>query len=232
MTLDRKSKLPEPQTDYARRLQQAYLASDFKSQTALARAAGINQQNISHMMGKAEWSKDTPKVAQALGVSAEWLATGIGAVTSVQTNNAEYNVSSKLSFTYTRIEGMIRMGKAVNGTIDLIKYEDDNAEAKLLNASDTTRCFEVSGSEFTPTLHDGWLVAVDSSLQPQPGEMLLLHMKKDIYMLVIHLYQRGNSLTCQSITDLQNQTIDTDEVQEFLPVTCIAMPSQRRIRAS
>lgn len=65
----------------AERLAQAMKETGFESQTKLAKSSGVEQSAISKILaGASKTSKNSGKLAQAMGISADWLINGAGSM--------------------------------------------------------------------------------------------------------------------------------------------------------
>lgn len=213
---------------YGGRLKHAMQLADM-SQAALARQVNVKQQNIAYLINKGQGSSYTNQFATALGVNADWLATGNGEMTqhvaSLTTEQSDLS-DSRLSFGFSNIRGFLRMTDTDGLVISVTHVDIPTQKIAVMNWSTTTQCYQVKGSELQPALFNGWVIAVDPALSPVAGEMLLCSLKNGSAVLGVYLYQSNDCITIQSLKHEKSKTYELAEIAQLLPIAGISMPSQ------
>ncbi|MBE9976417.1 helix-turn-helix domain-containing protein [Citrobacter freundii] len=138
------------------RLAYAMQKTGFNKQTQLAKAAGVEQSQISKILrGKSETSKAAGDLAAAMGVSADWLINGQGSIFG----------ASDLPFQPVDVSKRITVWNAEGKTdqeLSWFKEVPDRYQAYVMNGS--------TGIAQAPA---GAIVVVDPELTPSTNDLVV-----------------------------------------------------------
>lgn len=211
-------------------------AMSFRSMTQsnLARLIGYPPQTIQRICAnkKTKGSIHTASIAKALNISIDWLAEGLGNITSqvdsIKTNRIDEVNESPLILNLIKITGRITMCEKDSFVVNYTAVDNASDGAIAPYSTPTMQLIEIVGSELQPALHDGWILAVDPAEQPQAGEYVVLHMRDGSSLIGSYLYQRGTSININSLVTLKPKTLNLADVQQILPICSIVMARQKR----
>lgn len=199
------------------------------TQEALALASGVSQGTIYKLTsGKAKETAKIVQIANALGVSAEWLATGANPLNIADAYKADMVV--KTGTRRSPIVGIAQMGD------DGYWYENGrpvgDGDGYIEAISHDINCYslEVRGDSMFPAIRDGWFVVVEPNTDPVPGEYVVVKTTDGRSMVKELLWNRGDSVSLQSVNDLHGRLSIRHEDIEFIHhVAFVAAPSMKRI---
>lgn len=143
-----------------------------KSQSQLAVEIGISTSAVSQLVTgqvKSLKAATATKMAQATGVSAEWLVSGSGSKFVNTANTAIANVGSR------RIP-LISYVQAGGWTAVTDRFEPGDAEEFLLtdqDLGDNAFALEIVGESMLPDFQPGDRVIIDPAVAPQPGDFVV-----------------------------------------------------------
>jgi transcriptional regulator with XRE-family HTH domain len=154
--------------DFGKRLKQARLVADL-TQEALGKKLGVQKQSVQHWEA-GRWMPTlllVPKVASALGVTIDWLLTGMQLTSTSSTGRLAYpgRIVPKLT--------MSQLMEFAKGHLDLDEVEilwishASGGELLSFDLIDESMAMPGGGG-----LHVGTTVTIDSSITPEPGEIV------------------------------------------------------------
>jgi len=154
----------------AERLAHAMKVTGFNSQTSLAKASGVEQSSISKILrGASKTSKDSGRLASAMGISADWLINGSG-----------------------EIYGNADVAPMRIDVSKLVKVYDQNGETGEVlpwfnEVKSTVRAYKINkftGISQTPV---GSVVTVDPEREPSAGDIVLTIINGNVSTFRFHL---------------------------------------------
>ncbi|EOC0350209.1 helix-turn-helix domain-containing protein [Cronobacter turicensis] len=157
------------------RLQFAMNETGFRSQTALAKAAGIQQSAVSKILnGTTEVSRSTGKLAAAMGISADWLINGTG---SIYGNSSEPMPRVDVSHT-------VKLYDANGFTGETIAWPKELPE--------TCCAYVIQRDTGVSQAPGGSIVIVDTAIKPAANS--LVAVKEDGYVTVYRSNKIGQKI--------------------------------------
>ena len=178
------------------------------TQEALANKVGISQTMISKLLrGESKSSKHLVKVAQALGVTAEWLEFGT-AYPSDSSHSAELGpfMVTETGSVYEIIEK--KRGIPVVGTTQAgpdrhwedLGYPTGWGEEYAVIESDDPHAYilRVEGDSMSPRINEGDYVLVEPSTEAQPGDIIVTKLNSGEVMLKYFRADYGEEIMLES----------------------------------
>ncbi|NUW55420.1 LexA family transcriptional regulator [Cronobacter turicensis] len=157
------------------RLQFAMKETGFHSQTALAKAAGIQQSAVSKILnGTTEVSRSTGKLAAAMGISADWLINGTGSI---------YGTSSE-PMPRIDVSHMVKLYDANGFTGETIAWPRELPE--------TCRAYVIQRDTGVSQAPGGSIVIVDTAIKPAANS--LVAVKEDGFVTVYRSNKIGQKV--------------------------------------
>ncbi len=137
------------------------------SQEALARLSGVSQSTIGNLESGLRLSaRRITNIAEALGVSAIWLAEGVGSPTSTEAAEVR-TVSGKRKVAIKKVELRLQAGvtgfvtEDGHGNDDTFDLDEDWVQTKGL-IPERLLAIRVKGESMVPALYDGDTVVVNT----------------------------------------------------------------------
>lgn len=156
------------------RLAYAMNQTGFTKQTQLAKAAGVEQSQISKILrGKSETSKAAGALAAAMGVSADWMINGQGNIFG----------SNSAPLEKVDISKKVRLWD-VNGDTG----EDIDWFSSL---PATCRAYVMSGNTGIAQAPSGSIVIVDTNIKPAPNDLVVAETIGSISVFRYHVNGAG-----------------------------------------
>lgn len=148
------------------------------SQQQLADKAGVSQVTIQHLeSGRNRTSKKLVEIARALGVSAEWLMSGVSP-SKAPGDRFESNVSlapqPRRSFEYPEIS-WVQAG-AAKESVQELNLADCERHASEAWAGDNGFWLRVVGPSMTPVFQEGMVILVAPDIEPENGQYVVARM--------------------------------------------------------
>ena len=178
------------------------------TQEALANKVGISQTMISKLLrGESKSSKHLVKVAQALGVTAEWLEFGT-AYPSDSSHSAELDplMLAEAGSVYGVTEK--KRGIPVVGTTQAgpdrhwedLRYPTGWGEEYAVIESDDPHAYilRVVGDSMSPRINEGDYVLVEPSTEAQPGDIIVIKLNSGEVMLKYFRADYGEEIMLES----------------------------------
>lgn len=139
------------------------------TQASLANQSGVSQQLISRLeSAKVESTTEIFPLADALGVSARWLATGQGAM------QEEQEQSRPKPLTYVPLVSWVAAGNWRE------MAEDASEKADMLpiacKVGRNAYALQIRGDSMEPGFPNGSYIVVDPDLSPQPGSYVVVRL--------------------------------------------------------
>lgn len=163
---------------FSERLSQAMKEAGH-TQGSLSKAVGMAQSSIWKLVNNAAGSRKSVELAQALGVNAEWLATGTGPM-KVSSSPVQISDAPKADPNYYRVDVLDVQASAGNGylvstdfieTIRAIEYTPEQARSLFGNRpSDAIKVITVRGDSMEGTIEPGDQIFVDSAIKHFDGD--------------------------------------------------------------
>lgn len=210
------------------------------NQSELARAVGVKPQSIQYLLrteAGAQGSKYTPALAQQLGVSSRWLASGDGPPDQIDVLGP--HAESKAAAVYAiasgmraRVTGTVR----VSGTgdverIDLPEGDSDGHVLMPLHAPGAY-ALRVKGNALAPYAKDGQYLLLDTEGEWHPEENLLITLADGRTVLRELLLVRADTLVVLPLHGGQPEALERAVIQSVVPVVCAVPRSLWRPEAS
>lgn len=166
--------------NFSERLAQAMSQAGI-TQGKLAREVGMAQSSVNKLLNGASGSRNVVKIAQVLGVSAEWLAQGVGENTGSSPTAWNCLPDQQGNGSY-RVDVLDVQASAGNGTllasdfietIRAIEYTTEQARSLFGNrSSDIVKVITVRGDSMSGTIEPGDYIFVDISVNCFDGDGL------------------------------------------------------------
>lgn len=179
--------MSEHSPQLAERIRIAMELASMSSQSELARAVGIKPQAIQYLLdpkNNATGSKHLVKIAEALRVSAVWLATGIGRPTEISTPaNVEPGPDIRQGALYPLIT-WVQAG-AWNGNCEAFTpYQAEHWYMSPHNLGPRGYVLRVRGESMTNpqgrySFPEGMLLFVNPDKDPTPGQFVIARREAD-----------------------------------------------------
>ena len=175
-----------------------------------ARAVGVVQPSLARWVkGEADPTRtNLVKIAEASGVSLDWLALGVGNMDGVepQAKKSEVNLIASNDETFSVIEDCreVRISAGGGGFNDEYKpYQTTKVEKAWLDSrrlkAEDCAMFLVSGDSMYPTLKDGEEIIVDRSKKElKDGKIFVLNNEGAMLVKKVQITYNGITLITQN----------------------------------
>lgn len=175
-----------------------------------ARAVGVVQPSLARWVkGEADPTRtNLVKIAEASGVSLDWLALGVGNMDGVepQAKKSEVNLIASNDETFSVIEDCreVRISAGGGGFNDEYKpYQTTKVEKAWLDSrrlkAEDCAMFLVSGDSMYPTLKDGEEIIVDRSKKElKDGKIFVLNNEGAMLVKKVQITYNGITLISQN----------------------------------
>lgn len=175
-----------------------------------ARAVGVVQPSLARWVkGEADPTRtNLVKIAEASGVSLDWLALGVGNMDGVepQEKKSEVNLIASNDETFSVIEDCreVRISAGGGGFNDEYKpYQTTKVEKAWLDSrrlkAEDCAMFLVSGDSMYPTLKDGEEIIVDRSKKElKDGKIFVLNNEGAMLVKKVQITYNGITLISQN----------------------------------
>ncbi len=175
-------------------------------------------------------TKRIPELAKALGVRAEWLLAGVGAMIEGEMQKHEL-VEHQLSgrSRHVPVVGMARMG--AEGYYEEMGYPVGHGDGfvDVPTTDPDAYALEVKGDSMMPALRPGWLVVIEPNQAPIVGEFVMVKTKAGQVMVKELTFDRDDEVTLSSINETHGRiTLDKVDIEKIHPVAYMLPPSRRR----
>lgn len=208
-------KLPVMKTTLAERLTQAMTARNF-SQGALAKASGVAQPTIWRLAnGEAKGSRKLVDIANAMSVSVDWLANGIG----------EMDSGERMSYPQPPANNMQLGGVFPVRIWDLEGKTDQDVYVPEVVKSKTCRAYVLSSNSGCAEAPAGTIVVIDTAEKPGNGD--LVYAKVNSSYSVYRFLNGGNS-GFLAVDDPRVPLIDISSSAELIGVAVFLLRDLKR----
>jgi phage repressor protein C with HTH and peptisase S24 domain len=198
------------------------------TQEGLADMAGVSQSLIFKLKrGITKESGKLYKIAAALGVSTDWLATGSGP----RTIGGEQLSSNKLVnigfFSKVRVVGSIKLGN----NQDWLAWNDSNSEfsggfIRFVTQNQNATAIHCTGDALAPRVKNGEFIIIEPDTEPVSGDEVLVESKTGKVMVCVFLYRRDDHVYFVPINEDQAPySISNNEIDEIKVIVGIAKKS-------
>ncbi len=186
------------------------------SQAELARQIGVKQQAIQYLCSsKTKKSRFTFQIAEALNISATWLASGVGQM--ILENDIDYQLIKSQTkvpiLTFEQIKNI-----ATNETkFDLDKY----INWILVNRQIGDRAFaiQLKDQSMFPRFEESTVIIVDKNTAPKNNDYVLAHIKNTNEIVfrqyVVH---KKNKITLSPINSIGYSPVEISAKDEIIGV--------------
>lgn len=200
-------------------------------QEAVAKAVGMAQPSYSHLESKGTGSQLVVQIAQVLGVTPEWLATGTGEMhpnnlaahephATYGTNTLEHAGTPRTA-RRVPIKGRAKLG-------DDGFYEDITEDGWVDSYSPDPEAYgiRVKGDSMHPAIRSGAIVVVEPNGACIPAEYVAIALKDGSKMVKELVAERADDIIVESVNGNQRQTIDKADILQIHPVAAVVSPSK------
>ena len=225
------------------------------TQIQLAKITGIPQSTISTAEREGHGSRETPVYAQALGVSAFWLATGKDSpedpepvlppcLTPTPSNqvaasvdiaraatqliaNADYAGAPRLAKP-TPVVGTAKMGD--NGYYEAFDYPVGQGDGWVDSYSPDPNAYalRVKGDSMHPAIRHGNFVVVEPNGRCVPGEFVAIVLKDGRKMVKELVIEREHEIVIESVNGNHRQTLERSDIEKMHPIASVVAASKWR----
>lgn len=229
---------------YAGRLIWAMHHAGQTNQSELARAIGIKPQSIQYLCRRdagAQGSKHTAALAEALGVSSQWLARNEGLPDS---NSATALTAAESAAVYAlapaggRLEGSMAdpaHGRvAVSGTyrvsgagdIEAVEPPPDTADGHLPQPAQIgrLRAVRIKGNALSPFVKDGQYLLLQDAGALYPEENVVVELVGGRVLIREVLFDKPDALVVLPLHGGQPEALERRDIVRLTPVIC-ALPA-------
>lgn len=161
-------------TEFGQRLKAARKAAKM-TQVELAKKVGIGQSTVAELEKTGNGSSHTPAIAQALGCSALWLATGQGEMASSIDKNVKPVEGGMRPYP---VISCIQAGALKEITEPYGPGDGFDVEFGDNDASRWAFFLEIKGDSMLPDFRPGDRVLIDPEVLPRPGDFVAAHNTK------------------------------------------------------
>lgn len=217
-------------TPFGRRVWEARTEAKL-TQKDLCKAAGMAQSTLAEAETTAHGSSFTAQIAAATGVSAEWLASGVGPkrplrVVSPAPDHSLEHAGTMSGTRRVPIVGTAKLGD--DGYYEELSSVPGAGDGHIEHASRDPAAYglRVRGNSMFPAIRDGWYVIIEPSSAPVVGEYVLVKLLNGQKMVKELLIQRPDSIDIMSVNGGTRRTIYNDELESVQPVAAIVQPSK------
>ncbi len=219
---------------YTGRLLWAMQNAGKTNQSELARTVGVKPQSIQYLCrtdAGAQGSKHTPALAQALGVSAAWLARGEG---GPHTGDGSLNWRTESGRGFYE-EG--RDGQApvigsfrVSGSgdverIDLPEGEADGHVRMPLHAPGAC-AVRIKGNALAPYVKDGQYLLLEPGGALHAEENLAITFKDQRTVIRELLLRKTDTLVVLPVHGGQTEALELGDIADVVPIVCVVPQSK------
>ena len=207
------------------------------TQQQLADKAEMAQASVYKLVsGKAQESRKISRLASALGVNTDWLATGKGPkykTIDISTTlpglqgdaSIEPNASYALAlgeFSEVPVVGTAQLGD--NGHWSELEYPVGHGDGHITYPTRDRNAYALRcrGDSMKPRIKDGEFVVVEPNSEAIPGDEILLKTHDGRVMVKTLLYNRDGKVHVMSVNEAHPpQSFDLTEVDKIHPVAAI-----------
>ncbi|HHF5547542.1 TPA: XRE family transcriptional regulator [Haemophilus influenzae] len=194
-----------------------------------ARAVGVVQPSLARWVkGEADPTRtNLVKIAEASGVSLDWLALGVGNMDGVepQSKKSEVNLIASNDETFSVIEDCreVRISAGGGGFNDEYKpYQTTKVEKAWLDSrrlkAEDCAMFLVSGDSMYPTLKDGEEIIVDRSKKElKDGKIFVLNNEGAMLVKKVQITYNGITLISQN-TEYTPIELDAEQANSLIVI--------------
>ncbi|HHV6870409.1 TPA: XRE family transcriptional regulator [Haemophilus influenzae] len=194
-----------------------------------ARAVGVVQPSLARWVkGEADPTRtNLVKIAEASGVSLDWLALGVGNMDGVepQAKKSEVNLIASNDETFSVIEDCreVRISAGGGGFNDEYKpYQTTKVEKAWLDSrrlkAEDCAMFLVSGDSMYPTLKDGEEIIVDRSKKElKDGKIFVLNNEGAMLVKKVQITYNGITLISQN-TEYTPIELDAEQANSLIVI--------------
>ena len=194
-----------------------------------ARAVGVVQPSLARWVkGEADPTRtNLVKIAEASGVSLDWLALGVGNMDGVepQAKKSEVNLIASNDETFSVIEDCreVRISAGGGGFNDEYKpYQTTKVEKAWLDSrrlkAEDCAMFLVSGDSMYPTLKDGEEIIVDRSKKElKDGKIFVLNNEGAMLVKKVQITYNGITLISQN-TEYTLIELDAEQANSLIVI--------------
>lgn len=194
-----------------------------------ARAVGVVQPSLARWVkGEADPTRtNLVKIAEASGVSLDWLALGVGNMDRVepQAKKSEVNLIASNDETFSVIEDCreVRISAGGGGFNDEYKpYQTTKVEKAWLDSrrlkAEDCAMFLVSGDSMYPTLKDGEEIIVDRSKKElKDGKIFVLNNEGAMLVKKVQITYNGITLISQN-TEYTPIELDAEQANSLIVI--------------
>ena len=194
-----------------------------------ARAVGVVQPSLARWVkGEADPTRtNLVKIAEASGVSLDWLALGVGNMDGVepQAKKSEVNLIASNDETFSVIEDCreVRISAGGGGFNDEYKpYQTTKVEKAWLDSrrlkAEDCAMFLVSGDSMYPTLKDGEEIIVDRSKKElKDGKIFVLNNEGAMLVKKVQSTYNGITLISQN-TEYTPIELDAEQANSLIVI--------------
>jgi SOS-response transcriptional repressor LexA len=159
------------------------------NQTTLARKINVKQQIIQYLCNsKTEVSRFSYKIAEALGISAEWLTTGHGKMLpSEDPCHKLFTEQKKVPLiTFRKLKQYIKDGKSLQ------RIQSGNCVLTKTPMSNNSCALELDNQAMAPQFKIGTLIFIDMLQAPKNNDYVIAYLK-NIDELLFRQFQNSNN---------------------------------------
>lgn len=165
-------------SEYGNRVQRAMTYANL-NQEQIAKAAGIKQPSVNHMLKNAKRpSSANSLIAKACGVNAEWLATGIGEMVESRSSSVQEVSPAYQTREFVPVISSIQAG-AFSEAVDIFAPGYADEWVARINGGPRVFALRVSGDSMTappgvnPSFPEGYIIHADPDQQSISGDCVV-----------------------------------------------------------
>lgn len=200
---------------------EAALALSGKSKTDIWKGCKISSGTVSLWFnGDTEQIKGKNLVcaAKILGVSPDWLASGIG---PMKRDSESRDLERESSRYFPRVVGTARMGD------DGYYLDLDGGNGHIeFEAEEGSVAIQVRGESMHPAIRDGWYVVIEPSGRPTQGEYVLLAFADGRKMVKELLIEKPDSYVVMSVNSGERITAMKQDLENIQAIAAVIPPSK------
>lgn len=232
-------------TTYAGRLMWAMAHAGKTNQSELARAIGIKPQSIQYLCRRdagAQGSKHTAALAEALGVSSQWLARNEGPpihsaseVPRAAETSAGYQVDAARRPVARQARGRCPEGRVPvtavfrvsgSGDVEMIAVPAGETEGHLPGPLPVPgfQAVRIKGNALSPFVKDGHYLLLQDAGALHPEENVVLELADGRVLIRELLFDKPEALVVLPLHGGQPEAIERRDIVRLTPVVC-ALPA-------
>ncbi len=208
------------------RLKRARIARGL-TQESLAEAAGCGQSIVGNLeSGEQRSSKWIPNVAAALNVPAHWLTDDdydgpdpLGKRSAAPSFRSADEVEETAPLRRSRAVPAVGDVKGgADGYLEELQYPPGHGDGVVYypTADQNAYALRVRGDSMSPRYRQGQYIIVEPSIEPQPGDDVVVICKNGRKLLKVMAWIRGDSVSLLSVNDGHAPlTLDLSEVERM-----------------